>query len=251
MKSKIKKNRLKIHEYFTPEKEYVETREDYLVRGHNGLESAVIISDRLGNIWGGPKLMEWDKVKFILQTLNDHKIKYAIIGGIAMGQHALPRTTHDIDIMVATKDMAKVRRIFEKYYIGRNPVVQMYNVEGTRLDVLPANLRHRISALDKAIDSNLEDIPTKVVSVRDLLILKLFAVAGRADLIKVMQDKADVGELLKYGKNFLTKEDIHYIVENILALAYTKEDRLKYQEVLRWFNETLDLLDLGEWKYPL
>ncbi|RMD88927.1 MAG: hypothetical protein D6813_11375 [Calditrichaeota bacterium] len=251
MKSKSKKSRLKNQSTLSPEKEYVETREDYLVRGHNGLESAVIISDRLGNIWGGPKLMEWDKVKFILQTLNDHKIKYAIIGGIAMGQHALPRTTHDIDIMVATKDMAKVRRIFEKYYIGGTPVVQMYDVEGTRLDVLPANLRYRIEALQASIDSNLEEVPTKVVNVRDLLLLKLLAVPGRQDLGKKRSDEADITELLKYGKNFLTKEDIHYIGENILALAYTKEELLKYQEVLRWFNETLDLLDLGEWKYPL
>jgi hypothetical protein len=230
-------------------KEYVETREDYLVKGRNGLESAVIISDQLGNIWGGPKLMEWEKVKFIIRTLNENKIHYAIIGGMAMGQHALPRTTHDLDILVAREDLAKVRKLFKKYYKGGTTVVQIYEIEGTRLDVLPANMRHRIAALDESIDSNLDEIATKVVSVRDLLILKLLAVADRKDPIKTMQDKADVGELLRYGKDSITMEDIEYVAKTALALAYTKEDVKKYREVIQWLNETLDLLDLGDLKY--
>ena len=75
-------------EAFDYKEDYIETREDYFLKGRNGLELAVIISDRLGNVWGGPILMEWEKVKFILRTLNENEIRYAIIGGIAMGQYA-------------------------------------------------------------------------------------------------------------------------------------------------------------------
>lgn len=233
------------------EKEYVETREDYLVKGRNGLESAVLISDQLGNIWGGKKLMEWDKVKFILRTLNDNNIQYAIIGGVAMGQHALPRTTHDLDILVATRDLGRVRKLFKKHYKGGTTVVQIYDIEGTRLDVLPGKLRHRVAALEDAIDSNLDEIPTKVVSVRDLVILKLFAIADRKDFLKKKRDEADVAELLGYGKDFISKEDITYIARNVLLFGYTEEDAQKYRTVVQWMNDMLEQLDMKDLKFAL
>lgn len=233
------------------ENEYVETREDYLVKGRNGLESAVIISDQLGNVWGGKKLMEWEKVKFILRTLNENNIKYAIIGGIAMGQHALPRTTHDLDILVAVKDLGKVRKLFKKHYKGGTTVVQIYDIEGTRLDVLPGKLRHRVAALDDAIDSHLDEIPTKVVSVRDMLILKLLAVADRKDATKALQDRADAGQLLKYGKEFLSKEDIVYIAKNVLLFGYTEEDAQKYRALVQWVNDILAQLDMTDLIFPM
>ncbi|NIR52238.1 nucleotidyltransferase family protein [candidate division KSB1 bacterium] len=250
MKDK-KKNVLKDGDTFSDEQTYVETREEYLIRGRNGLESAVLISDRLGNFWGGRKIMEWDKVKFILETLNQNGIKYAIIGGIAMGQHALPRATHDLDILVAKKDLEKGRKLFTEYYKGRTTVVQIYDIEGTRLDVLPANLRHRRAALNDAKESNVEEITTRVVSVRDLLVLKLPAIADRKDQIKALRDKADAAELLEYGIELLSKDDIEYIGRAVLGMGYTKEDVKKYRGAMQWFNETLDLLDKSELKYPL
>ncbi|MFQ5707357.1 MAG: hypothetical protein ACE5HO_07900 [bacterium] len=232
-------------------KEYVETREDYLVKGYNGLESAVIISDEFGSLWGRPKSLERGKVKSILSTLNERGISYAIIGGIAMGQHALPRTTHDLDILVAKKDIGTVRKIFKKYYKGGSTIVQIYDVDGTRLDVLPADLRHRIAALEHALDSTLEGVPIKVVDVRSLLILKILAVPERTDLGKKRSDEADITELLKYGKDTLTKKDIDYVAKSVLAMGYTKKDVRKYHEMIQWLNETLELLDLGSLKYPL
>lgn len=232
-----------------PSEDYIESREDYLLKGRNGLESAVIISDQLGNVWGGPKLMEWEKVKFILRTLNENEVRYAIIGGIAMGQHALPRTTHDLDILVAVEDLEKIRRLFKKYYKSGTRVVQIYDVEGTRLDVLPANLRYRVATLDSSMESNLEEVPTKVASVRDMLILKLFAVADRDDLIKKRSDEADITALLGYGKSLLTKQDIDYIAKTVLSFGYTKEDAEKFRNVIQWLNETLELLKMEEMKY--
>jgi hypothetical protein len=229
---------------------YVETRDDYLLKGRNGLESAVIISDQLGNMWGGPKLMEWERFKAILRTLNENEIRYAIIGGIAMGQHALPRTTRDLDILVAMEDLQKVRALFEKYYQSGTQVVQVYDIEGTRLVVLPANLRFRVAALDARIDSNLEEVNTKVVCVRDLLTLKLFAIADRTDPVKALQDKADAAALLKYGAETITKDDINYIAKTVLGMGYTKEEAEKFHNVILWLNETLELLKMEEMTYP-
>ncbi len=232
-----------------PIEDYVESRLDYLLEGRNGLESAVMISDQLGNVWGGPKLMKWETVKFILRSLNENNVRYAIIGGVAMGQHALPRTTHDLDILVAAEDLEKVRKLFEQYYKSGTRVVQIYDIEGTRLDVLPANLRYRVATLDSCIESSLEEIPTKVASVRDMVILKLFAVADRSDLVKKRMDEADVTALLGYGRSLLTKEDINYIAKTVLSLGYTKEDAEKFRNVIQWLNETLELLKMEDLKY--
>jgi len=40
--------------------------------------------------------------KELLSTLNEHKAKYLIIGGYAVGFHAEPRATKDIDILIGT-----------------------------------------------------------------------------------------------------------------------------------------------------
>lgn len=140
------------------QKRYVETREDFFVRGHNALESAVFQSDRLGNLWGRRGFMEWEKVKFILSTLNKHGIRYAVIGSVAIGHYALPRTTQDLDVLVSTEDLAKLRDLFRGYYKGGTTAVQVYDIEGTRLDVLPAGLLHRKVALRDIPKAGLKSI---------------------------------------------------------------------------------------------
>ena len=41
--------------------------------------------------------------KELLAAFNDHKVKYLIIGGYAVGFHAEPRATKDIDILIGNK----------------------------------------------------------------------------------------------------------------------------------------------------
>jgi DNA mismatch repair protein MutH len=38
--------------------------------------------------------------KELLSTLNAHKVKYLIVGGYAVGFHAQPRATKDLDIFI-------------------------------------------------------------------------------------------------------------------------------------------------------
>ena len=40
-----------------------------------------------------------DALKKIIIALNEHRIEYALCGGLAMAVYALPRATLDIDIM--------------------------------------------------------------------------------------------------------------------------------------------------------
>src|SRR4030042_4029936 len=45
------------------------------------------------------KMLPGDFKEF-LKLLNEHKVKYLLVGGYAVGYHGYPRTTNDIDIWV-------------------------------------------------------------------------------------------------------------------------------------------------------
>jgi hypothetical protein len=42
----------------------------------------------------------FDDFKDLIELLNKHKAKYLVIGGYAVGAHAQPRVTNDLDILI-------------------------------------------------------------------------------------------------------------------------------------------------------
>ena len=85
--------------------------------------------------------------------------------------------------------------------------------------------------------------------MRDLLLLKLFAIPDRPALDKRRQDEADVTALLSQNADTISQEDITYLVRTLLGLAFTREDVEKYQQLIMWLNETLDLLGMADRRY--
>jgi hypothetical protein len=220
-----------------------------LLPGLNGVETCLTLSEEYGDLFGGRKLMERERIRDILRALNEAQIPYAIIGGVAMGYHSIPRATQDIDVLVSREDIPRVQRLLQPYYRRGTAVVMIFDVEGTHLDVLPATLRYGRTAIENAIDVLVHDIPAKVVSVRDLLLLKLFAIPDRPDPVKAMQDRTDVAALLRDNANTISQEDITYLVRTLMGLAFTREDVEKYQQLIVWLNETLDLLGMADRRY--
>jgi predicted nucleotidyltransferase len=220
-----------------------------LLPGLNGVETCLTLSEEYGDLFWGRKLMERERVRDILRMLNEAQIHYAIIGGVAMGFHSIPRATQDIDVLVRREDIPRVQRLLQPYYRRGTAVVMIFDVEGTHLDVLPTTLRYGRTAIDNAIEVTVHDIPTKVVSVRDLLLLKLFAIPDRPALDKRRQDEADVTALLSQNADNISQEDITYLVRNLLGLAFTREDVEKYQQLIVWLNETLTLLGMADRRY--
>jgi hypothetical protein len=220
-----------------------------LLPGLNGVETCLMLSEEYGDLFGGRKLMERERVRDILRTLNEAQIHYAIIGGVAMGYHSIPRATQDIDVLVRREDIPRLQRLLQPYYRRGTAVVMVFDVEGTHLDVLPATLRYGRTAIENAIDVLVHDIPAKVVSVRDLLLLKLFAIPDRPDPVKAMQDRTDVAALLRDNADNISQEDITYLVRTLLGLAFTREDVEKYQRLIVWLNETQDLLGMADRRY--
>jgi hypothetical protein len=220
-----------------------------LLPGLNGVETCLTLSEEYGDLFWGRKLMERERVRDILRALNEAQIHYAIIGGVAMGYHSIPRATQDIDVLVSREDIPRVQRLLQPYYRRGTAVVMIFDVEGTHLDVLPATLRYGRTAIENAIDVLVHDIPAKVVSVRDLLLLKLFAIPDRPDPVKAMQDRTDVAALLRDNADTISQEDITYLVRTLMGLAFTRQDVEKYQQLIVWLNETLDLLGMADRRY--
>jgi hypothetical protein len=93
------------------------------------------------------------------------------------------------------------------------------------------------------------DVPSRVVCARDLLLLKLFAIPDRPDPVKAMQDRTDVATLLRDNADSISREDIVYLAHTLLGLAFTREDVEKYQQLITWLNDTLDLLGMADRRY--
>lgn len=75
------------------------------------------------------------------EMLNHENIDYAICGGWAMAIHGLPRATIDIDLLILTEDLEKVRQIAQN--LG-------YDVEGLPLHFHDGAIEiRRISKIDK------------------------------------------------------------------------------------------------------
>ena len=51
--------------------------------------------------------------KELLSTLNAHKVKYLIVGGYAVGFHAQPRATKDLDIFIRP-DESNAKRVYDE-----------------------------------------------------------------------------------------------------------------------------------------
>ena len=217
--------------------------------GCNALETSLL----LGQSWtrNGKPYMLIDTVKRVLETLEKNQVPYAVIGGLAVSHHAVPRLTHDVDLIVPAEVMGQIRTLFAGCYQRGTAVVEVYDMDGTRVDFLPAKLRFEREALAKAVPGIIGNISARIVAVRDLLLLKMFAAGSRPVLGDRKQDEADITRLLEMNNASITAEDVRYIGDHMLELCFTPEDHAKTVTQVQWLNDTLAQLHMTERCYPL
>jgi hypothetical protein len=220
-----------------------------LLPGRSGIETSLALSQDYGRVFMGRKLMDVETVKQILQTLNDNNIQHALIGGLAVAQHGIARTTLDVDILILVEDAGRVRKLFSEHYLGGVPDFQSIKIAETKVDFMAANLRFKRQALMDAEETVVEGVSTHVVKPRDLVLLKLLAIPDRPQLGKRSRDEADVVEVIECHPDDFTSEVITYICRNLLNLTFTQPDLEKYRQVVNWLNERLELLGMAERKF--
>jgi len=222
---------------------------EYLLPGCNALETSLVLAQS----WTreGKPFMLIDTVKRVLQTLEEHNIPYAVIGGLAVSHHAVPRLTQDVDLIVATEDAGKFRELFPNCYLRGTAINEVYEIEGTRVDVLPAKLRYQRAVVKNAVSGQIQGTPARLASVRDLMLLKMFAAPNRPELVARRQDEADITGLLQLNSAVISLEDMRYIGDRLLELCFTMDERSKTERQIEWLNDTLRQLGMADRVYPL
>lgn len=133
--------------------------------------------------------------KELLKALNEEKVRYLIIGGYAVGKHAEPRYTKDLDIWIGN-DRENAKRVYtalQKFgaplnnitiedFTTPNLIYQM-GIEPSRVDILMGLKNLSFDECWERRDTALiSGIETHFISIDDLIINK--RVAGRPqDLI--------------------------------------------------------------------
>lgn len=142
-------------------------------------------------------------LKKVLSAFQEQNIRYALIGGFALGLWGVPRATVDLDFLVAQEDMPNVHAImnalgYSRQYHSVN--VSQY-VSDLRfwgeIDFLHAFRHASRGMLQRAVVKELigRTIGVKVVLVEDLIGLKIQAMVN--DPTRRSGDLADIEALLE------------------------------------------------------
>jgi predicted nucleotidyltransferase len=222
-------------------------QEEYLLKGHNGLETCVLLSER--GLLGTRRTMKQETVKDVLRRFNEANVRYCLVGGLALAHHSVPRQTQDVDIMVLPEDLQLVQHLLQGHKLYGTAVVMVFQIGETRIDIIPANLRASREAVLGHIEDLLDGMTVRVVNLRDLILLKLWAIPQRLEKRKRMLDETDVVGLIELNPEKISSEDIAYISQNLLALAYTPGDTDKYRAQVEWLNDVLRELGLNDLCY--
>lgn len=80
-------------------------QEEYLLKGRNGLETCLVLSEDYAEMFAKRKFMERETVREVLRRLNESGARYCLVGGLALAHHSIPRLTQDVDILILPEDL--------------------------------------------------------------------------------------------------------------------------------------------------
>lgn len=161
----------------------------------------------------------------LLDLFKEQEIRYALIGGFALGFWGVTRASLDIDFIVHKDDMEKVNKIMKdlgyKCHYKTDNVSQYISplkIFG-EVDFIHAFRNTSIDMLKRSEERKIFDdtITIKVVKLEDLIGLKLQAIANNAErknidipdienLISVNKDKIDWKLIEEYFNLFSFKD---------------------------------------------
>ncbi len=169
----------------------------------------------------------------LVTTFHDRRVTYAIIGGIAIIQHARVRATDDIDALVSIPQIG-MPAFFEGlrsrgFTLDVNTAVRELRDEGMTsvrfgdvvVDLLRPVLPAYARVLDRAVNMLVFDRTVRISSAEGLILMKVIAMRP--------QDELDVRDLLAaYGGESL---DLEFVRRELDALGGDPSDprRAKFE----------------------
>ncbi len=143
----------------------------------------------------------FDEFTKIIEHIEGKKIRYALVGGVAMAFYTEPRFTQDVDLLIEPSDLEKVRQILEKngYFESSEPwtfkstpltlhrFLKVIENDQMIIDLLVAGEEKHLKIIQNALEAHGEHGIVRIAEKSDIIWLK----RKRNSL----QDKADIERL--------------------------------------------------------
>lgn len=151
--------------------------------------------------------MEFKRVlELILKDFQKENIRYAVIGGFALGALGVPRATIDLDFLVSSDDLGKITRImarhgYECHYKSENvsQYISALKIFG-EIDFLHAFRDISKKMLERALERDVFEgkLKLKVLRAEDIIGLKVQALANNPE--RFNRELLDIEALMeRYG----------------------------------------------------
>ena len=143
----------------------------------------------------------FEEFRRLVMELERHKVRYALVGGVAMAFYSEPRFTRDIDLLVDSEDFEKVNGILDKdgYFESASPwtfrkvAIELHRFlkvipeDEMMIDILVAKTEEVRRVIRDALEAESEHGRVVLANKKDLVWLK-----GLRDS---KQDQADIEKL--------------------------------------------------------
>lgn len=130
----------------------------------------------------------YDEFFSLIQKMNEAKIPNALVGGIALSFHTEPRYTKDIDFLILSKDIDRVKSILKKMgyifeadtFTFKNTNITLHRltkIEGEdslSIDLLEGSEERHRKIITNAVVDLTEYGPVSIANREDLIWLKRF-----------------------------------------------------------------------------
>ncbi|MFQ3574771.1 MAG: nucleotidyl transferase AbiEii/AbiGii toxin family protein [Thermodesulfovibrionales bacterium] len=173
----------------------------------------------------------------LLRAFQIHNIRYALIGGFAMGAWGVPRATVDIDFLVHRDDMVKVDEIMiDLGYECRHKTENVSQYLSPLLvfgevDFLHAFRTPSLSMLERAEERLMfgKTVAVRVLKIEDLIGFKVQAIANNE--ARKTADMADIEALIVFNKGIIDWNTIKEYFAMFGFDALFEELKRKYSDV--------------------
>jgi len=180
--------------------------------------------------------MDFEKVlEILIDEFEREKIRYALIGGFAMGALGILRATMDLDFLVDSRDLLKIERIMKRY--DYNCVFKTENVSQYVSDLNifgEVDFLHAFRKISLSMIKRSKEVPIfegkfkiRVLNPEDIIGLKVQALVN--DKLRETREYADIEEIMDYFKEKLNWN----LVEEYFSLF---EKKGKYRELKKKYE---------------
>lgn len=159
----------------------------------------------------------------VLSRFQEQRIRYAALGGFALGLLGAPRATQDLDFLVHSDDLERVHQIltalgYERHFTSENASQYRSPVAPLgAIDILHALRTPSLRMLERTVERQVLDGPLtmRVLQPEDLIGFKVQAMANNP--ARIQREQVDIESLLQAQRGHLDWERIqqYYDIFNL------------------------------------